>query len=66
VKAEAREACKTYLKISVHEQAAATGRVATLALDVLMAEEGYVRTGVNFFLLTADQDPIDRNTYRNT
>ncbi len=66
VKAEACETCKTYLKIlymNKQPQLDATADdVASLALDVLMAEEGYARTGVNFFLLTADQEPSDRNT----
>lgn len=65
VKAEACEACKTYLKImymNKQPQLEATADdVASLALDVLMGEEGYARTGVNFFLLTTDQDPSDRN-----
>ncbi len=65
VKAEACEACKTYLKImymNKQPQVEATADdVASVALDVLMAEEGYARTGVNFFLLTTDQDPTDRN-----
>lgn len=65
VKAEACEACKTYLKIlymNKQPQVEATADdVASVALDVLMAEEGYARTGVNFFLLTTDSGPTDRN-----
>jgi FdhE protein len=56
-KAEACAACRSYLKLFDLEQAPGADPVAddlaTLALDLLMAEEGYARAGVNLFLLRA-------------
>lgn len=58
-KAEACAQCRTYLKLfyaekSPHAEPFADD-VATLSLDLLMAEEGYSRSGVNFFLLPGTQ-----------
>jgi FdhE protein len=55
VKAEACGACRTYLKLFYLEQLpsaeAVADDVATLALDLLMAEEGYTRAGSNPLLV---------------
>jgi len=55
VKAETCEDCRTYLKLFSLERSprveAVADDVATLALDLLMAEEGYARSAVNPFLL---------------
>ena len=55
VKAEACAGCRTYLKLFYLEKGpgaeALADDVATLSLDLLMAEEGYARGGVNLFLL---------------
>ena len=55
VKAEACEACRAYLKIFNPEQDAAVEATAddlgTLALDLLMDESGYERSGPNFFFV---------------
>ncbi len=54
VKAEACDACGTYLKIFYRERSpsadAFADDAATLALDLLMAEQGYSRGGVNAFV----------------
>jgi FdhE protein len=58
-KAEACEQCRTYLKLFYVEKSLAAepfaDDVATLSLDLLMAEEGYARSGVNLFLLPGIQ-----------
>ena len=55
VKAESCDACQGYLKILYMEKDpnvdALADDVASVALDVLMAESGITRNGVNFFLL---------------
>ncbi len=55
VKAESCDACQGYLKILYMEKDpnvdALADDVASVALDVLMAESGVTRNGVNFFLL---------------
>ncbi len=55
VKAENCDACGNYLKIFYMEKdpavEAVADDVASVALDVLMAERGIARSGVNFFLL---------------
>ena len=55
VKAESCDACRGYLKILYMEKDpnvdALADDVASVALDVLMAESGIARNGVNFFLL---------------
>ena len=55
VKAESCDACQGYLKILYMEKDpnvdALADDVASIALDVLMAESGITRNGVNFFLL---------------
>ena len=55
VKAESCDACQGYLKILYMEKDpnvdALADDVASVALDVLMAESGITRHGVNFFLL---------------
>lgn len=60
VKAEACRACGGYLKLFYLDREPAAepvaDDVATLALDVLLAEEGYHRGGVNLFLLSAEGD----------
>ena len=57
VKAEACEECRTYLKLFYLEHGpraeALADDVATLPLDLLMAEAGYARCGANPFLLPA-------------
>jgi FdhE protein len=54
VKAERCEACQGYLKILYMEKDpdvdALADDVASVALDVLMAESGFTRNGANFFL----------------
>ena len=54
VKAEACEQCRTYLKLFYLEQDTRAEPIAddtaTLSLDLLMAEQGFSRGGVNFFL----------------
>ena len=54
-KAESCDACQGYLKILYMEKDpnvdALAVDVASVALDVLMAESGITRNGVNFFLL---------------
>ena len=54
IKAEACDECGTYLKIMYmaqsHEVDPIADDVATLSLDLLMAEEGKARYGHNFFL----------------
>ncbi|MBI3574481.1 MAG: formate dehydrogenase accessory protein FdhE [Gammaproteobacteria bacterium] len=58
VKAENCEACKGYLKILYLEKdpnlEAVADDVASVALDVLMAESGAERAGINFYLLGGD------------
>ncbi len=55
IKAERCDACDSYLKIMYMEKDAnldaVADDVASIALDVLMAETGSQRSGVNFFLL---------------
>ncbi|MBN2701610.1 MAG: formate dehydrogenase accessory protein FdhE [Methylothermaceae bacterium] len=55
VKAEACAECKTYLKVMNREKQPQIDPVAddlaTLSLDILMAEEGYERIGFNCFLI---------------
>jgi FdhE protein len=59
VKAEACPACKAYTKLFYVEQEPAlepfADDVATLALDLLMAEEGWARHGVNLFLMPGEE-----------
>jgi FdhE protein len=59
VKAEACPACKAYTKLFYVEKAPAlepfADDVATLALDLLMAEEGWARHGVNLFLIPGEE-----------
>lgn len=54
VKAEACASCRTYLKVFYLEQRPGAepfaDDAATLALDLLVAEEGFARGGVNLFL----------------
>lgn len=54
-KAETCEGCRAYLKIFYREQAPeadpVADDVATLRLDLLAANEGWARSGVNLFLL---------------
>lgn len=58
VKAENCEACKGYLKILYLDKdpnlEAVADDVASVALDVLMAESGAERAGINFYLLGGD------------
>ena len=58
-KAEACPSCKAYTKLFYVEADPAlepfADDVATLALDLLMAEDGWSRHGVNLFLLPADE-----------
>jgi FdhE protein len=58
VKAEACAACKTYVKIMNREKDPQVDPfaddLATLSLDVLMAEEGYQRLGFNPLLIPGD------------
>jgi FdhE protein len=58
-KAEACARCRTYLKLFYAEKSPQAepfaDDVATLSLDLLMAEEGYARSGVNLFLLPGTQ-----------
>ena len=55
VRAEACAECKTYLKLFYLEEIPLADGfaddVATLALDLMMAEEGYSRATCNYFLL---------------
>lgn len=55
IKAECCEGCKSYLKILYMDKDrnvdAVADDVASIALDILMAETGVARGGVNFFLL---------------
>lgn len=56
IKAESCDACGTYLKImymtQAHDVDPVADDVASLSLDILMAEEGKTRYGGNFFLQT--------------
>jgi FdhE protein len=58
IKAERCDACESYLKILYMEKDpnvdVVADDVASVALDVLMAEAGVVRGGVNFFLIGGD------------
>jgi FdhE protein len=58
IKAENCEACNSYLKILYMEKdpnlEAVADDVASVALDVLMAETGVERAGINFYLLGGD------------
>jgi len=58
-KAEACPSCKAYTKLFYVEKDMRiepfADDVATLALDLLMAENGWVRHGVNLFLLPAEE-----------
>ena len=54
VRAETCEACKSYLKIVYAEQAAVdpvADDLATLALDILLDQAGYARSGPNLLLV---------------
>ena len=55
IKAESCDSCEGYLKILYMEKDpnvdALADDVASVALDILMAESGITRNGVNFFLL---------------
>ena len=55
MKAEACGACHTYLKLFYREERPAAEPVAddlaTVALDVLLGEEGFARGGVNLSLV---------------
>ncbi len=57
VRAETCEECRTYLKIMSMERDPAVeptaDDLATLALDILMDQTGFMRSGPNFFLLPA-------------
>lgn len=58
IKAERCDACESYLKILYMEKDpnvdVVADDVASVALDVLMAEAGVARGGVNFFLIGGD------------
>lgn len=58
IKAENCEACKGYLKILYLDKdpnlEAVADDVASVALDVLMAESGAERAGINFYLIGGD------------
>lgn len=58
IKAEQCDACSSYLKILYMEKDpnvdVVADDIASVALDVLMADAGVVRSGVNFFLLGGD------------
>ncbi len=58
VRAEACGSCGTYLKLMSREKDPqldpAADDLATLALDILMAEEGYHRLGLNLLLVPGD------------
>ena len=58
IKAENCEACNSYLKILYMEKdpnlEAVADDVASVALDVLMAESGVERAGINFYLIGGD------------
>jgi len=58
IKAERCDACESYLKILYMEKDpnvdVVADDVASVALDVLMAESGVARNGVNFYLLGGD------------
>lgn len=54
IRAETCESCKSYLKISYAEKAAVdpvADDLATLALDILVDEAGYARSGPNLLLV---------------
>lgn len=57
-RAEACDACHTYLKLLLEEKAPGLDPIAddmaTLALDILVSEEGYQRLGINPFLLMGE------------
>ena len=58
IEAETCDACKHYLKImhmarEVHAEPVADD-LATLTLDLLVSEEGYIRSGSNMLLLFGD------------
>lgn len=60
IEAETCDACKHYLKImhmarEVHAEPVADD-LATLTLDLLVSEEGYIRSGSNMLLLFGDPD----------
>ena len=59
VKAEACPSCKAYTKLFYAESdprlEPLADDVATLSLDLLMAEEGWVRNGVNLFLVPGEE-----------
>jgi len=58
IKAEACGHCSTYLKLfyleSNPDAEAFADDLATLALDLSMAEKGYSRSGINLFLLSLE------------
>ncbi len=58
VKAETCDACRTYLKMFYRERLpqadALADDAATLALDLLMSERGYSRSGANAFVAVPD------------
>jgi FdhE protein len=62
-KAECCAQCRTYLKLVYLESAPAAepfaDDAATLALDTLVSEEGFSRTGPNFYLLPGRNPVID-------
>jgi FdhE protein len=54
VRAETCEACKSYLKIVYQEKGTVdpvADDLATLALDILVDEAGYARSGPNLLLV---------------
>jgi FdhE protein len=59
VKAEACSSCKSYTKLFYAEGDPRlepfADDVATLSLDLLMAEDGWVRHGVNLFLVPGEE-----------
>ena len=59
MKAEACPSCKSYTKLFYAESDPRlepfADDVATLSLDLLMAEDGWVRHGVNLFLVPGEE-----------
>jgi FdhE protein len=57
-RAEACDTCRNYLKLLLAEKAPGLDPIAddmaTLALDILVSEEGYQRIGINPFLLLGE------------
>jgi FdhE protein len=60
VRAEACPECRSYLKI-VHQDKdpnvdPAADDLATLALDLLMGEENYAKSGINYLMIYGDSE----------